>query len=64
MYALGLVDSLDVAADLVRIEDTVHPDPAAAAVYAGLRPVFADLYDALVPTFRALHGLSGRLPLD
>ena len=64
MYALGLVDSLDVAADLVRIEDTVHPDPSAAAVYAALRPVFADLYDALVPTFRSLHGLSGRLPVD
>ncbi len=64
MYALGLVDSLDVAADLVRIEDTVWPDPSAAAVYAALRPVFADLYDALVPTFRSLHGLSGRLPVD
>ncbi len=64
MYALGLVDSLDVAADLVQIEDTVRPDPSAAAVYAALRPVFADLYDALVPTFRSLHGLSGRLPVD
>ena len=64
MYALGLVDSLDVAADLVRIEDTVRPDPPAAAVYEALRPVFADLYDALVPTFRSLHGLSGRLPVD
>jgi gluconokinase len=64
MYALGLVDSLDVAADLVRIEDTVRPDPSAAAVYAALRPVFADLYEALVPTFRSLHGLSGRLPVD
>ena len=60
MYALGLVDSLDVAADLVRIADTVRPDPSAAAVYAALRPVFADLYDALVPTYRSLHRLSGR----
>jgi len=60
MHALGLVGSLDVAADLVRIEDTVRPDPSAAAVYAALRPVFSDLYDALVPTFRSLHGLSGR----
>ena len=54
MQALGLVDSIDVAADLVRIADTVRPDPSAAAVYAALRPVFADLYDALVPAFRAL----------
>jgi len=60
MYALGLVDSLDVAADLVRIADTVRPDPSATAVYAALRPVFADLYDALVPTYRSLHRLSGR----
>ena len=64
MHALGLIESLDVAADLVRIEDTVHPDPLATAVYAALRPVFADLYDALVPTFRSLRGLSGRLPVD
>jgi gluconokinase len=64
MHALGLVGSLDVAADLVRIEDTVRPDPSAAAVYAALRPVFSDLYDALVPTFRSLRGLSGRLPAD
>jgi gluconokinase len=63
MRALGLVGSLDVAADLVRIEYTVRPDPSAAAVYAELRPVFGDLYDALVPTFRSLHGLSGRLPV-
>jgi len=63
MHALGLVGSLDVAADLVRIEDTVRPDPSATAVYAALRPVFADLYDALVPTFRSLHGLSGRRPV-
>ena len=64
MQALGLIESLDVAADLVRIEETVRPDPSAAAVYAALRPVFAELYDALVPTFRSLRGLSGRLPAD
>lgn len=64
MEALGLVGSLDVAADLVRIEDTVRPDPAAAEVYAALRPVFAQLYDALVPTYRSLRRLAPRLPLE
>jgi gluconokinase len=64
MQALGLVDSVDVAADLVRIEDTVRPDPSAAGVYASVRPVFAELYDALVPTYRSLRRLSPQLPLD
>jgi gluconokinase len=64
MEALGLVDSIDVAADLVKIEDTVRPDPSAAAVYAAVRPVFAELYDALVPTYRSLRRLSPQLPLD
>jgi gluconokinase len=64
MQALGLVPSIDVAADLVRIEDTVHPDAAAAGVYASLRPVFAELYDALVPTYRSLRRLAPQLPLE
>ena len=64
MRALGLVDSIDIAADLVQIEDTVRPDAAAAGVYAALRPVFAELYDALVPTYRSLRRLSPQLPLD
>lgn len=64
MQALGLVDSIDVAADLVEIEDTVRPDAAAAGVYASLRPVFSELYDALVPTYRSLRRLAPQLPLD
>lgn len=63
MQALGLVESIDVAADLVEIEDTVRPNAAAAEVYAALRPVFAELYDALVPTFRSLRRLAPQLPL-
>jgi len=43
MRALGIVDSLDAAADLVRIEHTVQPDPAAAATYAAMRRAFAEL---------------------
>lgn len=64
MEALGLVPSIDVAADLVRISDTVRPDATAAGVYAGLRPVFAELYDALVPTYRSLRRLAPQLPLE
>ena len=41
--------------ELVAIEEVVEPDPAAAAVYADLRPTFASLYDALAPAFRALE---------
>jgi gluconokinase len=55
MEALGTVASIDRAAELVRIEDVVEPDAAAAATYAALLPVFAALYDALEPTFEALR---------
>ena len=55
MQALGLVDSVDVAADLVRIDEVVEPDPRAAAVYERLLPAFAGLHDALDPAFRVLH---------
>ncbi|MFC3504640.1 gluconokinase [Micromonospora krabiensis] len=62
MQALGLIPSIDVAADLVRIEETVRPDAAAAATYAALLPLFAELYDALVPTFTSLRRLAPGLP--
>ena len=54
METLGLVPSIDRAADLVSIEDVVEPEAGAAAVYADLLPTFASLYDALAPAFRAL----------
>ena len=57
MEALGMIDSLDVAAERVPIESTVEPDPGAAAVYAATLPIFDDLYDELAPAFRALHDL-------
>jgi gluconokinase len=55
MQALGLVDSIDTAADLVTIAERVEPDPEAAAHYAELLPFFASLYTALEPTFRDLR---------
>ena len=61
MQALGLVGSLDVAADLVRIESTVRPEPTAAGLYGELRPVFAGLFDALLPTFAELRRLAPEL---
>ncbi|MDN4610002.1 gluconokinase [Arthrobacter burdickii] len=64
MEALGLIESIDVVADMIEIEETVRPQPAAAAVYASLLPVFAELYDALVPTFTSLRRLAPSLPID
>jgi gluconokinase len=64
MQALGIIDSIDVAADLVRVESTVRPDPSAAATYASLQPVFAELYYALAPTFTTLRRLAPGLPFD
>ncbi|MGK5673077.1 gluconokinase [Micromonospora sp. URMC 106] len=62
MEALGLVASIDVAADLVHIEQTARPAPAAAATYAALLPLFSELYAALVPTFTSLRRLAPSLP--
>jgi gluconokinase len=64
MQALGLIESVEVAADLVTIDDVVRPDPDAAARYASLLPVFSELYEALVPTFTALRRLTPQLPVD
>jgi gluconokinase len=55
MDALGMVDGIERAAQLVDIEHVVEPDEAAARVYADLLPTFAALYDALAPAFRALE---------
>jgi gluconokinase len=55
MGALGLISTIDVAADLVEIQETLAPDRDAAQIYADLRPTFDRLYDALVPTFRTLQ---------
>jgi gluconokinase len=55
MQALGLVDGIDRAAELVGIEEVVEPEARAAAVYADLLPTFASLHEALAPAFRALE---------
>ena len=48
MQALGLIESIDLATSLVRVDDVVEPDPEAAAVYADMRPAFAAVADALL----------------
>lgn len=62
MQALGLAGSIDVASDLLEIASSVQPDPHGAEVYARLRPVFADLYHALLPSYERLRALG--LPLE
>jgi len=54
MEALGIVGSMDRASELIPLEQTLEPDPRAAAVYTQTRPLFAELYDDLTPAFRAL----------
>jgi gluconokinase len=54
MTALGVLDSLDQAADLVRVAYTERPDPSEAEAYAALLPPFDDAYEALAPMFDRL----------
>jgi gluconokinase len=54
MEALQLIETIDVAEELVAIDDVVEPNAEAAATYAELLPTFAALSDALAPTFQAL----------
>ncbi|MEN3362045.1 MAG: gluconokinase, partial [Mycobacteriales bacterium] len=61
MRALGIVDSLDVAADLAPATDIVRPS-AATTVYTRLLPLYAQLADTLEPAFDALASLRPDLP--
>lgn len=54
-HALGALPDLDDAAGLVRVAQTVAPDPAAAATYARLRPLLAELPGALAPFLARLR---------
>jgi gluconokinase len=64
MAALGMLDSLDQAADLVRVTHTEQPDRTEAEAYARLLPIFDNAYDALVPTFAELADAAELLPLQ
>jgi gluconokinase len=62
MEALGVIDSIDVAADLVQLVEQTRPDKNTAATYASLREVHARIYEALLPAFASLRELD--LPLS
>ncbi|WP_029149260.1 gluconokinase [Microbacterium indicum] len=63
MEALGLIDSIDVAAELVPVESVVTPREEDAEVYAELRPIFDRLYTALLPANVTLQRIGQNLPL-
>ncbi|WOF21885.1 gluconokinase [Microbacterium betulae] len=64
MEALGLVESIDVAAQHLPVDRTVRPHPGDAAVYAALLPLFDELYEALLPTHTRLRRLAPSLPIS
>jgi gluconokinase len=63
MATIGMLDSLDRAADLVQVTHQERPDPGESAAYARLLPIFDDAYEALVTTFADLAQAADRLPL-
>jgi gluconokinase len=63
MTELGMLDSLDRAAEIVRITERQQPDSADADVYARLLPIFDAGFGALADAFEALTALAGDLPL-
>ena len=64
MEALGLVGSIDLAADLVQVESTLTPDGGNKRLYADMRPVFGRLFDVLTPAFEDLRRLAPEFAAD
>jgi gluconokinase len=62
MTAIGMLDSLDRAAELVAVSDGEAPDRGEAELYARLLPVFDSAYEALAETFAGLAAMQRRLP--
>jgi gluconokinase len=59
MEALGIIRSLDRAAELIAVDEIRTPDASASEVYASMLPIFDALYDALGPAFEQLRALEG-----
>jgi gluconokinase len=57
LEALGAIASFDRAAELIAVEETLTPEPEAAATYAAMLPVFDGLATALAPVFAQLRDL-------
>ncbi len=64
MTALGALDSIDRAADLVTVRAVEQPDRQEAEVYARLLPLFDRAYDGLASTFAAIADLQDTLPFE
>ena len=62
MEALGLVESIDVATEQIRMSEQVTPREDVAPTYAALREVAENAYLALEPTFAELRRLVPDLP--
>lgn len=58
---LDLIDSLDVARDLVPVAEVVHPQPRAASAYRRLQGLYGMLSEALDPEFEELTALRADL---
>jgi gluconokinase len=58
LTALGMLGSLDAAADLVAVTHVEDPDPDAAATYAAALPAFAAAQDAIAPIVQSLGSAS------
>jgi gluconokinase len=55
LHALGQLPDLSSAADLVRVQEPVQPDPRAAAAYRRLRPLVERSTLALADVFTELQ---------
>lgn len=64
MAALGILDTLERASELVAIERVQQPDRAEAELYARLLGTFDAAYDALAPSFEAIARMESDLPLE
>jgi gluconokinase len=63
MATIGMLDSLDRAADIVQVTRQERPDRGDSEAYARLLPIFDDAYEALVTTFGDLAKAADRLPM-
>ena len=62
MYALGVVDDLDRAAEVVRVASVEHPHEDEREIYARLLDVYGRAVDDIAATSEALTDLQDGLP--
>lgn len=63
MATIGMLDSLDRAADIVQVTHQERPDPGDCEAYARLLPIFDNAYGALLATFADLAKAAEQLPM-